>query len=778
MPAELTAFVQERLAELPGAARRCLEVAALAAEPTERLVRAAADGEAELTPAIRAGVAELDGSLIRFTHPLLASAIVERIGDDRRRDLHRRLAGLVADPAERARHLALGASGPDPDAATALDQAARLARARGAPTVAAELLGYALRHTPEAAADAQAHRLRAMAEATHLAGDWERALALAQQALELLPAGPERARVLLLIGDIDDRIPELEEAITVAADDAALRTRIRVQLALNWWAEDLRESLRQASAAVADARAAADDALLGHALAMRSWFEGATATGDPDATAGAAARHEKTAGLDVPADFTAVFTRATLAMWRDEHELGRAGFEAMRDQAVRRGSLYDHAHALLNLAQVEWRAGYWDLADAHIEEATSLWPRGEATARSLALWITAVLALHRGQLDAARAAAVEGAAVAGRHLVSRGRNLWITGAAALAAGDLDEALDRLGSAAALFDQAGAAEPGMQLFAPDLIDACLAAGQLARVDILAADLERRGEKLARPRATVLGLRASGLALAARGEYEPALDSLASAAAASERWAVPLERGRTLLALGTVQRQARHRREARATLGQARQIFERLGAPLLAERATAELRRIAGRTGGGQDLTPAEQRIAELVARGLSNREVASELVIAVHSVESALTRVYRKLGVRSRSELALRFAARPGRTRSSDQPPEHLAHGFPLLAYHGRDPVIVTSVILTVSIAKVSSWWRQRSLAARLINLQQLPGHHHALDLVGALVDLGDLGVAHHPLDRVVADVAVAAEQLDGVGGDLHRHVGCEALAGR
>jgi DNA-binding CsgD family transcriptional regulator len=158
--------------------------------------------------------------------------------------------------------------------------------------------------------------------------------------------------------------------------------------------------------------------------------------------------------------------------------------------------------------------------------------------------------------------------------------------------------------------------------------------------------------------VLGLRAQGLVLAARGQHEPALAALSAAVAASDRWAVPLERGRTLLTLGTVQRQARRRRDARATLTQARQIFEGLGATLFAERASTELGRIAGRTAGGHKLTPAEQRVAERVARGLTNREVARDLVIAVHSVESALTSVYRKLGVRSRSELAARFAARP------------------------------------------------------------------------------------------------------------------------
>jgi hypothetical protein len=81
--------------------------------------------------------------------------------------------------------------------------------------------------------------------------------------------------------------------------------------------------------------------------------------------------------FDIRGDFTSEFTRATLAMWRDEHELARQGFESMRRHGEESGRVYDQAHALLNLAQVEWRAGSWDRALQQVEDAALLWPRGE-----------------------------------------------------------------------------------------------------------------------------------------------------------------------------------------------------------------------------------------------------------------------------------------------------------------------------------------------------------------------------------------------------------------
>lgn len=122
-------------------------------------------------------------------------------------------------------------------------------------------------------------------------------------------------------------------------------------------------------------------------------------------------------------------------------------------------------------------------------------------------------------------------------------------------------------------------------------------------------------------------------------------------------MPFELGRTLLAHGATQRRATQRRATRDSLTEALAIFERLGARLWADKGRAELGRIGGRPPAGGKLTPTETRIAELVARGHTNREVAAELVIAVHTVEAALSRIYAKLGVRSRTELTRHLAGR-------------------------------------------------------------------------------------------------------------------------
>jgi DNA-binding NarL/FixJ family response regulator len=139
-----------------------------------------------------------------------------------------------------------------------------------------------------------------------------------------------------------------------------------------------------------------------------------------------------------------------------------------------------------------------------------------------------------------------------------------------------------------------------------------------------------------------------------------DALAAYAKALEwhaRVEVPLDRGRTLLALGAAQRRAKRRREARETLEEALAVFERIGAALWAERARSELRRISGRAPTIGALTPAEERVAELVAEGKTNREVASALFLSERTVEGHLSRVFTKLGVRSRTELARMLAPR-------------------------------------------------------------------------------------------------------------------------
>ena len=105
------------------------------------------------------------------------------------------------------------------------------------------------------------------------------------------------------------------------------------------------------------------------------------------------------------------------------------------------------------------------------------------------------------------------------------------------------------------------------------------------------------------------------------------------------------------LATVQRRLKQRAAARATVTEAIGILDGIGAPLWAARGCAELARISGRAGGANNLTATERRVAELAARGMSNREAAAELFVSVCTVESTLIKTYAKLGLRSRTELA-------------------------------------------------------------------------------------------------------------------------------
>jgi DNA-binding CsgD family transcriptional regulator len=143
----------------------------------------------------------------------------------------------------------------------------------------------------------------------------------------------------------------------------------------------------------------------------------------------------------------------------------------------------------------------------------------------------------------------------------------------------------------------------------------------------------------------------LAAAAHGDFEAALGHGRRALAAHERVNEPFERARTLLLLGTVRRRAGHKRLARETLAEARRAFEALGATGWAEQAASEIRRIGGRAAASEGLSEMEARVARLAAEGRTNREIAAAAVISVKTVEANLTKAYRKLGVRSRTELA-------------------------------------------------------------------------------------------------------------------------------
>ena len=170
------------------------------------------------------------------------------------------------------------------------------------------------------------------------------------------------------------------------------------------------------------------------------------------------------------------------------------------------------------------------------------------------------------------------------------------------------------------------------------------------------------------------RCRGLLAAAEGDLRRRSRPSTALSPSSTAYPFPLERGRTLLCLGTVRRQAQQKRAAREALEQALAIFEELGARLWAEKARAELARISGRAPASEELTETERRVAELAAQGRTNKEIAAELYMGLSTVESHLSHVYRKLGVR-RAGLAARLAAPQGApAKAGGEPPKPRVSG--------------------------------------------------------------------------------------------------------
>jgi DNA-binding CsgD family transcriptional regulator len=229
-------------------------------------------------------------------------------------------------------------------------------------------------------------------------------------------------------------------------------------------------------------------------------------------------------------------------------------------------------------------------------------------------------------------------------------------------GFLELSLDRAGEAhTTLVDlahqaaAAGFAQPAVQRFHPDLIEAAVAVGDLETAHRHLDELHECARVLGSPWPRTVGARCAGILAAADGDLPAALDHLELALAEHQRLPSAFERGRTLLHQGIVLRRLKRKRGARTSIEAARDVFRHDGAVLWAERADAELARISGSSPRERtDLTETERRVAALVAVGRANKEIAAELHVTVRTVESNLTRVYSKLGIRSRSQLAARM----------------------------------------------------------------------------------------------------------------------------
>jgi DNA-binding CsgD family transcriptional regulator len=676
LPPSLEELVRERLDGLSAPALEVVRVVAALAEPTVALVEAAAGRRADrgLADALEAGVLQLDGDRLRFTHPLLGSAVSAHSTPTERRSLHERLAELVPGGEERARHLALATAGPNSEAASALEEAAQTAHARGAPTVAAELAEQALRLTP--AADLEELRRRALVAADRLrnAGDSRRAIALLEQARASAPPGPARAAVLmhLVQPTWDARGPRdalaiCEEALAEAEGDDALVATIRLDLAdlMRGFVEGASSDrgLEQTELSVAAARRTGDPALRCRALAMFGLLNFIAGRGIPRAEMEEALALERSLGASPIAEATWVLAHQ-LAWSGEEVSRARDHLQAYREAIGERQGL-EERFVLLWLSLVEWRAGNWDLAGRYAAEMLVLAAQaGYEAEQPIFDLAAAAIAAHQGRVEEARARAADALDLAERvgSRLGQALHLWVLGFIELSLGDPAAGLANLRRAWEIYDELGYFEPGHRLELADTLEALIAVGELEEAERLLAPWERRARALDRTWAIAITARSRALLLAARGDFAGSFAAFDHALAEHAHCVYPFEYARTLLALGMTQRRAKQRRAARATLEQALGIFEGLGAPLWSDKARTELARIGGRAPSRNDLTEAERRIAALVAEGHTNRDVAAALFLTEHTVETALTRVYRKLGVRSRADLAARLA------RETKEPP--------------------------------------------------------------------------------------------------------------
>lgn len=666
VPATLQELVRERIAALPARARYALAVAAAASEPTLALVGEIVEADAlpTLTPALEADVVSLQEDHIRFAHPLLASAAYESALADRRRDLHRRLADVARDPEERARHLAIATDVPDESVASVLEEASAKAAARGAPDSAADLAAAARTLTPpERRIDV---RRRTLAEADHRfhAGDIARARALLEE-FARTTANADSA-VLLRIARLEmfgvdpARAAELAASALRLPDlDAAHRAELEEGIA---WSLHLMRcndaAAEHAGAAVAAADEAGDASVLVRALSAQIMCGLLVGRRLPDAAmerfaalAPAAQRHEL---IRDPS-----FTLACLPVWSGCPERARPLLLDLHRRAEELGEASSIPYVLSFLTRAETLLGEWQSAIRHAREGFESAVQNDQ--KPLAAGSLANMALAEACCGAVESARANAAAaidfdIPRAFVVPRRTATWALGLLELSLGNARAACDLLEPLAAQVEAEGLHEPGELPFFADYVEALVEAGRLEDAWDVLAGVERRAAAVDRASELAAAARCKGFLASASGDLETACAALEHALDRYEQLSRPFERARTLLVLGQAQRRGKQKRAARESLEAALAVFEELGARLWAERARAELARIGGRAPAG-GLTATEQRIAELVAEGRSNKEVAAALFVTVKTVERNLTRIYEKLGIRSRAQLAGRLLPR-------------------------------------------------------------------------------------------------------------------------
>ena len=362
---------------------------------------------------------------------------------------------------------------------------------------------------------------------------------------------------------------------------------------------------------------------------------------------------------DVPMQFRACAVRAITHAWTGELDAAREESKAVRQLCLARGAesdvmMFDAHTALADVWRGDFAAAEV-LAEEAIERAEHI---DTQNLRGVALAIRATVLAHQGREADARNDANAALAIArGTGAPQLGiRALTALGFVELSVGNHAEALITLQPLIDAFEVLPRGEMRNLEYVPYAIEALIATGRADDAEPMIAQLENDGRRLDRPWLLATGARGRAMLLADKGGLDEAARALGDALAQHDRLPMPFERARTLLVLGQVQRRQRLKQAAADTFAEALREFERVGAALWADRARDELGRTKPAAPQKPTLTASEQRIAELATSGMTNRDVAATLYVSLKTVEANLTQIYRKLGIRSRAQLAAMLAS--------------------------------------------------------------------------------------------------------------------------
>jgi DNA-binding CsgD family transcriptional regulator len=646
-----------RVARLPAGVRRALLLAA-AEEGGDRHTLEPALERCGLTmsaleDAEEAGLVHVDGAVV-FRHPLVRSAVYGSATRRERRVAHQALAAVLDDPVRSAWHRALATERADEAIAAELDAAAGQAAARGAQATAAAAFERAAELSQQASR--QGRRLTCAAQASAAAGLTDAALALVERARPLVTDQAGIAELEIVSAAVAFKHSSATETFALLRNAASALAETEPERALEMVALMVLAAAYGGWIAngITEARQMLDQIRGGGARHefLRGLLDGGRTLDGGDA---ALAREQLVDAIRIEPHLGGNPVMATMAgafgLWIADYPPARDRFARIVAQRRAEGSLTELAGALFYLAASELcvsrlQAGL-DAAAEGLELARQLgYENDEISYLALHAWITALLGRERECRECA--------AVVMRRGLAAGVG-WAPSEAHLALGILELELGNAAEALEHFQQMdpGPLPPTALLATPELIDAALRLGGREQAAVALERFAAWAPVSRTPLVNGMLARCRGVMA---GNDQEADELFAEALRHHDHRVPPYERARTQLAYGERLRRSRRRAEARIQLRSALDTFDGVGAALWAERARAELS-ATGETARKRDvntletLTSQELRVARLVATGSSNKDVAAQLFLSSRTVEYHLGKVFTKLGVTSRVELA-------------------------------------------------------------------------------------------------------------------------------